>query len=253
VGDTIRAIAARRGHPELVRQIADRNNVRSITTVLRHRPKKKRDLHRIRVPGKLRGDLSFHVLPQDNRPPQITNGYAKFDTLERPLRRGLTVFQGYDPMEMTIPIQFEELIRASKGDEADDYAELTGGALYAPTKKLYIEDDIQLLERMAGRGRFGGNAVGPPPIVHISTTTDGGRVVPLIPANYQGPTKGSGGILWRIKGIEWDDGAIRDKDGTRLRQLATVTVQEHTKVHTASHIVKANHKKPDHGRASSHR
>jgi hypothetical protein len=35
------------------------------------------------------------------------------------------------------------------------------------------------------------------------------------------------GPRWRIVGLDWDDGALRNKQGHRIRQLVTVTLWEH--------------------------
>jgi hypothetical protein len=208
-GDTIAKIAARNGHPEAARQIADRNGVRSVNSVFTGKGKKK-----LLVPGKLAPSLSFDVMAGDAAP-HIVGGYAKLSTLDRPERVGLTVFDGYDPVKMEVPIRFE--------------AENRQG--------VAIEDDIALLERMAGRGDFQGTAIGPPPVVHVSTTGPSGEVVPLIPRNYQWSPQNRTGPLWRIADIDWDANPIRNVGGNRIRQLATVTVQQHTPLSLVSRSV----------------
>ncbi|MCU1500590.1 MAG: hypothetical protein JWM47_4543 [Acidimicrobiales bacterium] len=199
---TIAKIAAHRGHPEDAREIADLNKVRSIHHKL--------PLHKkIKLPGDLHANDVFHVLPQDGQPPTIVAGYAKFENIDRPERVGLTQFDGYDPISMTIPVQFENF-RGQTG---------TG-----------IERDIALLERMAGRGHFHGTAVGPPPIIHISTTNAKGEPIPLLPLNYQWSRQNHTAPLWRVTDIAWDEQSIRGPQGNRLRQRAVVTVQQHTHV-----------------------
>jgi hypothetical protein len=219
VGDTVRSMAARGGHPYLARQIADRNKIRSTTQVLHHRPKRRTDLMRIRVPGKLRDEAGFSVLAGD-QPPRVTGGYAKFSTVDRPLRTGLTQFDGYDPITMEVPIRFENF----NGD-LDNVRGASGAQ---------IEDDIALLERMAGRGNFRGAAVGPPPIIVITATNDSGVPVGLIPRNYQWTRANPNAPKWRVTSIDWDAEPLRNSWGNRIRQKATVSVQQHTRIALAT-------------------
>lgn len=221
-GDTIAKIAADRGHRDLARVIADENSVRSVNSVFSGRGKK-----RIKVPGILRQSWSFHVLAGDN-PPRIVDGYAKLTTVDRPERVGLTVFEGYNPVVMEVPVRFESSRGSNRG--------------------MDIEADIALLERMAGRG-MGADAIGPPPVVKV-TVTNGASVVPLIPHNYQRSDQNKSGPLWRIANIEWDDstgsGVLRNHAGNRVRQLAVVTLHQHTKLNLLSRsaTVRARSKPP---------
>jgi hypothetical protein len=103
---------------------------------------------------------------------------------------------------MEVPIQFENVRGSREG--------------------LDIERDIALLERMAGRGNFEGAAIGPPPVVRVSTTNSKGEIVPLIPRGYQWSLQNPSAPLWRIAGIDWDtsvpDGVLRNDAGNRIRQ-----------------------------------
>jgi hypothetical protein len=162
-GWTVMKLAAKRGHPEDARVIADENGIRSVYS-------KFGKAHRLKVPGEMVASASFEVLAGDT-PPRIVGGYAKFDKLDRPQ-----------------------------------------------------------LERMAGRGNFEGAAVGPPPVVRIGTFDSDGKVVPLIPANYQASRQNATAPLWRVADIAWDESPLRNGGGNRIRQLATVTVQQHTPV-----------------------
>lgn len=208
VGDTVRKIAARRGHPEDARTIAKLNHIRSTTKVLRHRPRRKGDHTHIRVPGTLRRAETFHVLAGD-RAPRIVAGYQKLETIDRKGRTGLTHFVGYDPITMEVPIRFEQFIgRDGAG----------------------VEERIALLERMAGRGNFKGASAGPAAILRLSTTNNAGKIIPLLPPNYQWSRQNPSAPLWRIADIDWDENPIRDTRGNRIRQFATVTVQQHTKI-----------------------
>ncbi len=203
-GDTIAAIAARLGHPEDARQIADDNQVRSTTTPLPG------TVHRLKVPGELRSSLSFDVTAGD-KAPHVEGGYANLSIMARPERVGLTVFDGYDPITMNVPIRFEAYTHAE-----------------AETN----ERKMDLLEKMGGRGV--GVIEGPPPIIRLSTTNAAGSVIPLIPRNMQWSLQNKSGPLWRIADIAWDDNPNRLANGNRRRQLATVLVQQHTRLTLAT-------------------
>lgn len=226
-GDTVQKVAARRGHPEDARTIADLNKIRSVKTVLLHKPRRRGDRTKLRVPGTLRQADVFHVLAGDE-PPTPTAGYQKLEVVDRPGRVGLTRFTGYDPVSFDVPIRFEN-VRGQTGAD--------------------IEDDIALLERMAGRGATAGAATGPAPILRLSVTSASGKVVPLIPANYQWSSQNPSAPLWRIANIQWDntvpDGVLRNKAGNRIRQKAIVTLQQYTHISFApkSVSVRAKSKK----------
>ena len=113
----------------------------------------------------------------------------------------------YRARDMEIPIRFEQ-VRGRDG--------------------AGVEDRIALLERMAGRGNFKGASAGAAAILRISTTDNTGRILPLVPPNYQWSPQNPAAPQWRISNIEWDENPLRDDDGNRLRQLAVVTVQQHT-------------------------
>lgn len=199
-GDTVRKIAARRGDPEDARRIADMNGIRSVLSKL-SRP-------RIKVPGQLRAADTFHVLAGEQAP-RIVAGYAKYEVVDRDQRVGLTMFRGFDPISMEVPIRFDA---------------------YRSGSSAQNERDIVLLERMAGRGNFSGAAIGPPPVIRVSTTNASGAIVPLIPENYQWSADNPSAPTWRVAGIEWDEEPVRDDKGRRIRQMAVVTVQQYVKV-----------------------
>lgn len=211
-GETVQKIATDRGHPELARTIANANGIRSVRAKFSGRGR-----DRIKVPGQLRDALSFDALAGDS-PPRIIAGYAKFDTVDRPQREGLTVFKGYDPVQMEIPLRFEN-VRGGGGG-------------------LGIESDCALLERMAGRGNFEGAGIGGPPVIRVSTTNSRGDVVPLIPRGYQWSPQNPSAPLWRITGIDWDnsvsDGVLRNSAGNRIRQKVTVTLQKRSTISLAT-------------------
>lgn len=154
---------------------------------------------------------SFDVLAGDTGP-QVTGGYAQWQTVQRPLQRSLTVFQGYDPSTLQIPIRF--FLSAQDGSWLTDDS---AGAV--------IEQQISNLEWMAGALESSGM----PPLVYLSTYDNSGNTIPLIPWGYQSDTPSVSGyplatFPWVITSLQWGD-AIRNADQARIRQDATVTVQ----------------------------
>jgi hypothetical protein len=242
VGLTIADIAAKFGNPEDSQSIRKKNGVRSVNYVLRTRKpkrkkgeasaafkkrleawKKRKKFPTLLVPGNFKESLGFHVLAGDT-PPKITRGYAKFEIKDRPERTGLIAFQGYDPIEMTVPIRFESVSVSDGGTKEARH----GGS---PVEKATsIEEDCALLEQMAGRGQFTGAAVGPPAIITVSTTGNGDSDQnSLIPPAYQVSRQNPSGPRWRIADIDWDDSSmLRNRYGNRIRALAVVTLWEHS-------------------------
>lgn len=202
-GDTVQKVASRRGHPEQAREIADLNGIRSVRSVLSRK--------RLRVPGTLRQADAFHVLAGDD-PPRVVDGYAKMEVIDRPSRVGLNQFTGYNPLSIEVPVQFESFING---------------------QGYQVEQSIKLLERMAGRGDFAGAAIGPPPVIRVSVTDNGGNIVPLISNNYQWSRQNPSAPLWRVGDIEWESGALRNAAGNRIRQGAMVTIVQHTRTSLA--------------------
>ncbi|MGH3415555.1 MAG: hypothetical protein ACRDSS_03730 [Actinocrinis sp.] len=157
--------------------------------------------------------------------PKITQGWAKVNVINRPLRLGYTIPDGYDPWQMGLPVQFE-----ARTDQATGH----------PAISANLELDIQKLEWMAGRGRLYGHAqghtdVGPatgmPPLVNVASLNGAGNVTNLIPANLHL-------VDWVITNIDYDNtapimsagmsgGVIRDRTGDRVRQAATVTLLQY--------------------------
>lgn len=205
-GDTPRKIAARRGHPERGVVIAQLNKLRSEWTKIKPG-------RRIRIPGNMKQGDSFDVLPQDMLRPLVTAGYATYQTVARPGQLGVNQFMGYDPLVLSVPIQFE-----ATGDRSGDG----------------VEADITTLERMAGRGNFKGAAAGPPAVIRISVTDAYGKIVPLVSPSYQWSPQNPSAPLWRIgggsAGIDWDASPLSNASGKRIRQLATVTLTQYTPI-----------------------
>lgn len=200
--NTIRKIAASRGHPELAREIAKLNKIRSVTAKLKKGK-------RLRLPGTLEQKLEFSCYPQDGQRPIIKDGYAIFDVFNRYGEKGLTHFKGYNPEALDVPIAFE--------------------GWGVPGAGARIMDAIRILERMAGRGRgFKGAASGPPAVIRVSVTDNQGNIVPLISPNAAD--------LWRVNGIDWNADALSDPAGRIVRAAATVHLSEHTPVNIVSKV-----------------
>ena len=149
---------------------------------------------------------SFTVLAGDGGPVP-SGGWAKWAVVDRPQRVGVTVFQGYDPITLTVPVRFDAVA----------YPAIDGQS---------IEDDIDRLEWMAGRGKLYFNTpfspgLGENPLVQISAADAHGIPVPLVPLVWQGA-----GATWLVTDIAYGD-AIRDESGQRIRQDVTVTLLQH--------------------------
>jgi hypothetical protein len=234
IGDTVRQIVARRGAPDLAKEVARLNKIANADTVLRHAPKKDHkgkpirhpnDRKSIRLPGTLRASQALHAYADfGGRAPRIEGGYAKLETVDRPGRAGLSHFVGYDPARMTIPLTF---------DAWESPSAFSG----APAE---LDEDMDQLERMAGRGDFSGTAKGSPPLLRISTLNNDGRPCWLIPQNWQWSTSNDAAPLWRIADIDWDEAPYRNGAGHRLRQDCTVTVEAYTPVAKARSSSKRN-------------
>jgi hypothetical protein len=157
----------------------------------------------------------------DDPPPVITDGYATYDTVAIPGRRGISRFNGYDPYALNVPVQFEN---------------------YADGDGRQIEQDIATIERMCGVGLYSGARVGPPSVIRVSVTDNNGNIVPLISPTYQWTRGGASDITWRITGLAWDANPIRtmnatshfgdDPGGRRVRQKAVISLTEYTPIIT---------------------
>lgn len=118
-----------------------------------------------------------------------TGGYGGWAKISRDRRRGLTEWQGNDPLEIDIPILFENWAVGTS-----------------------LEPDILQLEKMAGLGNEGG---GEPPLM---TFNSGG----VISHDFHDAPKHD----WVISNIVWGD-AVKNDFGNRVRQIATVTVTQY--------------------------
>ena len=75
--------------------------------------------------------VSVEVLAGDGAPTP-SGGYAKWAHIPRPQRTAITVFEGYEPMTLSVPVLFDAV--RQNGVRED------------------VENQIQWLEWMAGRG-----------------------------------------------------------------------------------------------------
>lgn len=149
----------------------------------------------------------FDVLCGAN-PPKITDGYAKWNVLDRPMERGLTILQGYDPAQMVVEIIFG-LFDPSQGWQTDD------------PSGMQVEQDIGWLEWMGGSNFQGG----PSPAMYVYSYAVAGTVAGgqsnLIPPQYRN-------MPWIVasNGLQWGQ-AWRNPNGFRVYQEATITLQNY--------------------------
>jgi hypothetical protein len=147
----------------------------------------------------------FRVLCGDN-PPTIIDGYGKWAVIDRPLRQGLTVPQGFNPAKLKVEIRFG-IWDGRFGFDGWDTSSTASGE---------VEKNIDDLHWMAG-----GNALsGPSPLVYMdSYNLRKGTAVrnDLVPKQYRG-------VPWIISdGIEWGP-SLRHREGGRIYQDATFNV-----------------------------
>lgn len=143
----------------------------------------------------------------------VTGGYAKVNTVEVPLRKGLTVFAGFDPITATLPVLLDRF--------GEDLGEVD----------LNVEKACEFLEWCAGRGRplekvaAAAESDGSPPQVELSSNDHTGNPTRLIPFNFQWNANNSRPPRWIITGLAWGQN-IRDRRGIRQRQKVTITFTE---------------------------
>jgi LysM repeat protein len=127
--------------------------------------------------------------------PTVTDGYATWQTIERPRRTSLTEWTGREPTRITFPVMIDGF--------ADDGA---GGG-------RRVERDCRELEQMAGM-----TAAGKP----ARLIFESGGVVEhdYTHANH---------LRWVIEALEWGD-AIRNRKGRRIRQFADLTLMRYVAV-----------------------
>lgn len=158
--------------------------------------------------------------------PQVTQGIgAKANVIDRARRLGYTVPYGYDPIGLDIPIQFERVVANW---------DVGSGPFVPAVARPTLEDDIQVLYWMGGRGKLyaekaeggvGAAAQGDPPIVRVASFFGGGKAQSnLIPPDLHG-------VDWIIAAVVWDNsdtGSIRNAHGDLVRQAASVSLLEYS-------------------------
>lgn len=156
---------------------------------------------------------SFDVLCGSN-PPTITDGYAQWSVIPRPLQRGLTVFTGYNPVQMTVDVIF--------GSFNESYLQgaAAGGWQTSDATGAIIEKDIRKLAWMAGSNFV----AGPSPVVYVFSWSTQGGATDLVPPEVRG-------IPWIIStgGLTWGQ-AWRTPNGFRIYQEATITLQNYLNI-----------------------
>jgi hypothetical protein len=129
--------------------------------------------------------------------PVLTGGYAKWNTIDRPERKGLTTFAGYDPVELTVPILFDNF-----------------------RSGYNVEAAMTLLERMAGRGPGAAATKSvntTPPVIEIQ-----GDALTRIIANYKTAPN------WVVTNIEWDASSfLYNHNENIVRAACVVTCEEY--------------------------
>lgn len=119
--------------------------------------------------------------------PQVIDGYAGWEVVDRPKRRGLTYWKGSNPVRLEVPILIDEFSRR-RGERS-------------------IEKECRVFEKMAGLIRDGVE----PPLIEIHS---GG----VIPHDYRDAPQND----WVIETLDWGD-AIRNRNGNRVRQAGIIT------------------------------
>lgn len=156
------------------------------------------------------------VLCGDN-PPTITDGYAKWGTIDRPLRTGVTIPQGYNPAQMQVNVRFGIYDGRFIGITSDG-KRFGGGWDTRSIAATEVEKEIGDLNWMAG----GSYNAGPSPQVYIDTY-DAKGTTNLIPKDFQG-------LTWVIdQGIQWGN-SLRHPNGSRIYQEAQFTMLEYTAI-----------------------
>lgn len=173
----------------------------------------------IRFKGSLAGgskaaSYEFTVLAGENAP-TVTDGFSNWNQVQRLQQVAVTTLAGYDPYTMTVPVRFD-CYQQDWLDTQNGNANLHAAAL---------EQDIQKLEWMGGRGKLFGPTgvgiagVGDSPLVRVASIDSAGKQTPLIPPNAQG-------VQWVVSGIDYDTSPIRNAAGYRTRQDVTVTLMQ---------------------------
>jgi hypothetical protein len=134
-----------------------------------------------------KGTVAMTCLLGDGSPTPTWN--PNWQNIAREKRRSLTEWHGNDSLTISIPVII-------------DY--------FATQQGLECEKDCRALEKMMGQD----SDAGEPPLIAFES----GGVVPH-------DTHDASHLNWFIASVEWGD-ADRDRFGNRVRQAATIVVQE---------------------------
>lgn len=131
--------------------------------------------------------------------PTLTAGGATWNTIPRPQRTALTIFNGYDPLAITIPVLFDNFLDGST-----------------------IQDDVDMLWLMWGRGPGAANAAaGSKAGPVLSVTGD------LMPPITQATSTNPGPPNWVITSIDEDGASAVFNSAQHLVRLAvSVSLEE---------------------------
>lgn len=173
------------------------------------------------------GSQSLTVLCGDN-PPKITDGYAKWNVVDRPLRRGLTIFQGYSPAVMQCEVRF-----GTWPNDLSCWPQKDGDMGAGGRRPIDVEKDISLMEAWAGSSLTSGV---PSFVQVVAYRQDSSTAVQtnLIPSRYH--TQNGKPFVWIITGMDWGE-STRNADGDRIRQDVTVTLTNYLNFQAPKPIV----------------
>lgn len=159
-----------------------------------------------------------------------TGGWTQISIINRPRRKSFTMPTGYDALSMDVPIRFESTV--SYGPFVPGTPQVPGGQgpYWTPAQ---LEQSIQVLEWMAGRGKLYANgthpAQGDPPIVQVGSYAAGSQVsTNLIPPNFHSDQADD--LRWLVSNLQYDTSPIRGPDGDRTQQDVTVSLTEYVAV-----------------------
>lgn len=150
--------------------------------------------------------------------PAVTGGGGKWNVIDRPQQTGVTVFDGYDPLQLVVPLLFDNMIFNSNPTIKRDPGDT-------------IQDDVDLLWKMAGRGvgaantrtDKSGTTGGPPkmpPVIEVNGE--------LLPKMIRFSTANSDPSNWVVTDITEDSsGAIHNSANHLVRLPVTVTLEQY--------------------------
>lgn len=145
-------------------------------------------------------------------------GGERWNRIPRPQRKDITVFDGYDPWQLDIPVMFDAL-SADYGDYiASRQPHAARGVRGSSARAL--QKHLEQLVGLQNRGSAAPQAArGIPPLVTLSASQNS-RPVPLVPSYVDG-------VYWLLQSITWDGKPARNADGMIVQQLAQLSFMEY--------------------------